>query len=417
MFFLIFVHFSLLTLFPDFFTSPLGVSILEKAKQKDVFSCDTLNIRDFSENKHKTVDDTPYGGMPGMLMQADPVAKAIVFAKCQNSPSEVIFFAPTGKPFTQKVAQEKAKNGKDKIFLCGHYEGIDQRVLDTLVDETYSVGSAVLTGGEIPALYALDAIVRLLPGSIGSSASHEQETFSDEFFGKGEYPQYTRPEVWNGLKVPEVLLSGNHADIEDWKLKNLQGLSEIEEKVLFVKKKVFSPTKIKKYKRFGIRLPSLLDDVDSWVESFLDPEVTQYITVPTGMSKQQELKFLTEDSLDLQSLTLSAVDMKTKKVFANFGLRFSGQFSHIAQFGIVLQKSHWGRGLATDLTVFMVDFAFEHFPFLQKIQLEVYAQNIVAQKVYEKAGFEKVGLLKNHVLKEEKYYDVFLYEKLKDISL
>ncbi len=410
--FFICMHFSILTLFPHFFTAPLSESILKKAQEKNVFSWEAIQIRDFAQNKHKTVDDVPYGGMHGMLMQAEPVAQAITYAKRQYSESEVIFFAPTGKPFTQQVAKEKAENGKDKIFLCGHYEGIDQRVLETMVDETYAVGSAVLTGGEIPALYALDAIVRLLPDAIGKERSHQEESFSDQFFGKGEYPQYTRPEVWNSIRVPKVLLSGNHADIEAWKLNNLQGLSELEKQVLFLKTKVFSREKVTKYRHFWFRLPRP-EDAEMWTKEFSDPEVTQFLRISTGITREEELKFLQNDAKDLHSITLSAIDPKTKQVFANTSFCFSEEYPHIATFGLVLHKSHWGKGLGTFITQKMCEIAFEYFPQVHKLQLDVFPENLSARRVYEKVGFQKVGLFKSHQLKDGEYRDLLVYEKMR----
>lgn len=407
------MHITFLTLFPDFFTSPLSSSILDRSQKKNIFSYSFVQIRDFSEDKHNKVDDVPYGGMHGMLMKASPISKAIHHAKVKYPESEVVFFSPTGKPFTQEIARFYADSQKQLIFLCGHYEGVDQRVLDTLVDSVYRVGDAVLTGGEIPALYATDAIVRLLPGAIGKERSHQEETFSDKLFGKGEYPQYTRPEVWENLKVPEVLLSGNHFAIEKWKEENLQGLSSIEKNVLFLKKNIFSVQKIKKYKLFGLRLPSILD-ASLWVSIFSDIEVTQNLLLSDGISYEEELDFLKNDAKDLHSLTLSAVDLITKKVFANVSLRFSEETPHIASLGIVLQKDYWGKGLGTAIVKKICEIGFEYFPTLQKIQLDVFEENYSAQRVYEKVGFEKIGFLKNHYLKDGIWKNVFLYEKYRD---
>lgn len=406
------MHFSILTLFPDFFTTPLQSSILKKAHEKNIFSYELINIRDFSKNKNKSVDDTPYGGMPGMLMKPDIVADALWHAKNKHSESEVIFFSPTGKPFTQRIAEEKATNGKNKIFLCGHYEGIDQRVLDVLVDETYSIGSAVLTGGEIPAVYALDSIVRLLPDAIGKEISHQEESFSQQFFGKGEYPQYTRPEIWNDIRVPSVLLSGNHAKIEEWKLENLQGLTPLEKKILHLKTQIFSSQKLQKNRFFALRLPHI-NDAKIWVDVFSDPEVTKYLRID-ALSLPEEKEFLAHDAKDLSSITLSVIDLKTKSVFANVSLSFSEYIPHIATFGLVIHQSHWGKGFGTAITKHICNMAFEYFSDLQKIQLDVFTENIAAQRVYEKSGFVRVGLQKKHQLKNGEYKDIFLYEKIRE---
>lgn len=405
------MHFAFCTLFPEFFQTPMQQSIVKRAIDNHIISWNSINIRDFSLSKHKNVDDTPYGGMPGMLMQASPIADAIEYAKQKNPNAEVIYFSPVGTAFTQKKAIEKANNKKDKILICGHYEGIDQRVIDSHVDEIISVGNAVLSGGEIAALYFCDAITRLLPNAIGDMASHEQESFSDDFFRKGEYPQYTKPEVWNDIRVPQVLLSGNHKKIEEWKMQNLQGLSEIEKISLYLKKNIFSPEKPKKYRYFSLRNP-ILEDATDWVDAFSDPEVTKNILVDQ-ITYEQEISFLQEENINLLHLTLSALHPKTKEVMANSSLYFSNEIPHVATFGIVVKKKFWEQGIGTNLTKTMCDIGFTHFPMLQKIRLWVFPKNIVAQHIYEKIGFEKIGVQKKEHWKNNEYHDVLLYEKMK----
>jgi len=182
---------------------------------------DFLNIRDFTENKHGKVDDTPYGGGAGMLMTCQPLFDCIKTAKEQNK-GPVVFFTPQGDTFTQKTAESFSEQHDEMILLCGRYEGIDQRVRDTLVDIEISIGDYVLTGGELPAMVLMDAVTRLLPGVLGDSDSHKQDSFSESFDGKKEYPHYTKPAEFEGLKVPEVLLSGNHAEIEKWRREHLK---------------------------------------------------------------------------------------------------------------------------------------------------------------------------------------------------
>ncbi len=217
---------SILTLFPEMFLGPFDHSILKRAQEKKLLEVEFINIRDFGIGKHKTVDDTPYGGGVGMVMRADVVADAILNAKCSSKgrsasgrkcDEKIILMDPRGETFSQKKAKEFAKIDH-LIFVCGHYEGIDERILE-FVDETISIGDYVLTGGELPSMVIVDAVTRLLPGAITDSAT-DTETFSLQTQDGNkllEHPHYTRPQTYQGMDVPEVLLSGNHADIEQWR--------------------------------------------------------------------------------------------------------------------------------------------------------------------------------------------------------
>lgn len=192
----------------------LSASIIGRAQNKGLLSVEAINIRDFAENKHNRVDDYTYGGGAGMLMQAGPVYGAYqsVVEKAQSKP-RVIYLSPQGQTFSQSMAEEFAKE-EELIFLCGHYEGIDERVLEEIVTDYVSIGDYVLTGGELPAMVMIDAISRLIPGVLHNDVSAEFESFQDNLL---EYPQYTRPEEWHGKKVPEILLSGHHANVEKWR--------------------------------------------------------------------------------------------------------------------------------------------------------------------------------------------------------
>ena len=203
------MKFDVLTLFPEMF-EVLNQSILGKAQEKNLIDINLINIRDFSKDKHKKVDDTPYGGGAGMVMRADVVYDA--FKSVETPNSKLIYLTPQGKPLNQAKVEELAKN-EHLILLCGHYEGIDQRVIDKIVDEEISIGDYVLTGGELPAMVLIDSVSRYIEGVIKSD-SKEEESFSQ---GLLEYPQYTRPEEFEGQKVPEVLLSGHHQKIEKWR--------------------------------------------------------------------------------------------------------------------------------------------------------------------------------------------------------
>lgn len=203
---------DILTLFPEMFQGPLSESLLKKAQQKGLLSFKTVNIRDFTTDKHKTADDTPYGGGGGMVMMAVPIASAISKLKDQNS--KLIFMCPTGKVLTQEKVNALSKE-KHLIILCGHYEGVDERVRE-MVDEEISIGDYVLTGGEIPAMVLIDAVSRQVSGVVKETESVRKDSFYE---GLLDHPSYTKPEEFTGKKVPEVLLSGNHAEIERWRRK------------------------------------------------------------------------------------------------------------------------------------------------------------------------------------------------------
>lgn len=205
-----------MTLFPEMIEQAMNTSIIKRAMENGILELETINIRDYTNNKHGRVDDYTYGGGAGMLMQAQPVYDAYqaVKEKMNGQPARVIYVTPQGKPFQQQAAAELAAE-EQLIFLCGHYEGIDERVLEEIVTDYYSIGDYVLTGGELPALVMMDAVARLVPGVLSNEESATTESFYD---GLLEYPQYTRPEEWMGRHIPEVLLSGHHANIEKWRL-------------------------------------------------------------------------------------------------------------------------------------------------------------------------------------------------------
>ena len=205
------MRFDVLTLFPEMF-EVLNQSIIGRAKEKGLINVNLINIRDFSKDKHKKVDDTPYGGGAGMVMQPDVVYDA--YKSVKDEKAKVIYMSPQGKKLDQKKVEELSKQ-EHLILLCGHYEGIDQRVLDKIVDEEISIGDYVLTGGELPAMVLIDSVSRYVEGVLKDDSTKE-ESFSQ---GLLEYPQYTRPEVFEGQQVPEVLLSGHHENIDKWRRK------------------------------------------------------------------------------------------------------------------------------------------------------------------------------------------------------
>ncbi len=202
---------DILSLFPEFFTSFLEWSIIGKAIEGEKVLINNINIRDFSKNKHKKVDDYPFGGGNGMLIKPEPVFDAIQSVK--NKDSRVIYLSPQGKKINQKLVNELS-NEKHIVLLCGHYEGLDNRIIENYIDEEISIGDFVLTGGELPAMVLIDSIIRLLPGVLRSEESYKKDS---HYNGLLESPQYTRPRVFNGHPVPEVLISGDHKKIDDWR--------------------------------------------------------------------------------------------------------------------------------------------------------------------------------------------------------
>lgn len=221
------MKFNVLTLFPEMF-EPLKQSIIGRAIEKNIIELNLINIRDFSKDKHKKVDDTPYGGGAGMVMRADVVYDA--YKSIASEKAKVIFLSPQGKTLNQQKVEELSKN-ENLILICGHYEGIDQRVIDEIVDEEISVGDYVLTGGELPAMVLIDAVSRYVPGVLGEE-SIKEESFSTGFL---EYPQYTRPEIFNGRRVPEVLLSGHHENIENWRKQEAIRITKLKRPDLLLK--------------------------------------------------------------------------------------------------------------------------------------------------------------------------------------
>lgn len=211
------MNFYVMTLFPEMVMGGLNNSIIKRAMENDLIRIEAVNIRDYTLDKHKKVDDYPFGGGAGMLMQAQPVWDCYqsILSGIKSEKPRILYMSPQGKTFNQEMARELSKE-EDLIFLCGHYEGIDQRVLDRIGVEEVSIGDYVLTGGEFPAMVMIDTISRLVPGVLNNDTSTDEESFSDS--NLLEYPQYTRPEEWEGVKVPEVLLSGHHKNIEKWRL-------------------------------------------------------------------------------------------------------------------------------------------------------------------------------------------------------
>ena len=232
------MNFHVLTLFPEMIMNGLETSILGRAAAKGLVSVEAVNIRDYTLERHGKVDDYPYGGGAGMVMQAEPIYRAYeaLVEKIGKKP-RVIYMTPQGQTFNQSIAEDLAKE-EDLVFLCGHYEGVDERVLEMIATDYLSAGDYVLTGGELPAMMMIDCISRLVPGVLNNNVSAEFETFHDNLL---EYPQYTRPEVFMGKKVPDILLSGHHANVEKWRreqsiIRTLKNRPELLEDAVLSKK-------------------------------------------------------------------------------------------------------------------------------------------------------------------------------------
>ena len=226
------MRFDIMTLFPQLVDTVLGESVIGRAQKNGAISVHTHNIRDYSEDKHRRVDDTPYGGGKGMLMMAPPIYNCYEGILRQQEAEglqemrrHVIYLSPAGKVLTQKKAEELANEYNNLILLCGHYEGVDRRIVDEIVDEEISIGDFVLTGGEIPACILTDCVARLVPGVLSDAECYEKESISS---GMLEYPQYTRPYEFHGVKVPDVLLSGHHANIDRWREDEAERLTRLQ---------------------------------------------------------------------------------------------------------------------------------------------------------------------------------------------
>ncbi|NTW04722.1 MAG: tRNA (guanosine(37)-N1)-methyltransferase TrmD [Peptococcaceae bacterium] len=208
------LNIDILTLFSEMFSGPFDHSMIKRAREQLLIVLNIIDIRDFSDNKHNTVDDTPYGGGAGMLMSPQPIFKAVEWVReHRGTLGRCVYLSPDGEPLTQSLAEELSRESQ-LTLICGHYEGIDQRVRDELVTDEITIGDYVLTGGELPAMVLVDTVARLVPGVLGESSSAEEDSFSE---GLLEYPQYTRPRVYQGLEVPEVLLNGHHEQIRLWR--------------------------------------------------------------------------------------------------------------------------------------------------------------------------------------------------------
>ena len=208
------MQFNIITLFPDFFINPLETSLIKKALERKLITVNVINLRDFTDNKHRQCDDTPYGGGCGMVLMIEPLYNAITYIRKKYKDTYIVYLSPQGEKITQKYIKKVVKQRKNITLLCGHYEGIDNRIIENFIDEEISIGDYILSGGETASLVFLEAVSRLVPGVAQKKDSIELDSFSGDLL---KYPQYTKPESFKGLRVPKILLSGNHPEIKKWR--------------------------------------------------------------------------------------------------------------------------------------------------------------------------------------------------------
>lgn len=384
-------------------------SVLKRGQDCGAITIETLNIRDFSTDKHHRVDDIIYGGGPGMLLKPQPVAAAIRTAKDKFPQARVIYLSPSGETFTQRKAEEIVASGQDIILLCGRYEGLDQRVRAMMIDEEISIGDYVLSGGEVAAAVIVDTVARLVPGVVGKAESTQEESFSRRLFRCAEFPQFTRPESWEGLQVPDILLSGNHAAIEEWQLDHLPGLTDSERKILVVRHKSFP----RKTKRLLLRIHEE-SDIACWVDWLNDPEVVRFTSVSPPITHEDEADFFDSIQANLHTLPISICDRKSKTPIGVTSLQLDTLNLKSAEFGIIIgDKSFWGQGICRETLNELLRVAFEDMG-LERVHLNVYVENTNAMKCYESCGMRKIGMEKKKFLKADDFHDAYVYEILKD---
>ncbi|MBI5415006.1 tRNA (guanosine(37)-N1)-methyltransferase TrmD [Candidatus Peregrinibacteria bacterium] len=406
------MNFLVLTLFPEMLKTPLSESILKRAQEEEKISVQLKNIRDFGEGKRKNVDDAPFGGGAGMVMSPEVLADALRWAKKKIPDAKIVFLTPHGERFTQKKAMQFAEEQTPLILLCGHFEGIDHRIREMFVDEEISLGDFVLTGGEIPALALIDAVSRLIPGVLGNEESHEEESFSLKFGGRMEYPQYTRPEEFEGMRVPEVLLSGNHAEIKKWRESHIEGFSQREFELFHLAKTSFSPKKPWKAKNFLLRT-QLSSDVEHFVKWMNDAEVAEFTLYDPPYSYEDEEERYEEEIINFQGLFLTIVDRITGIPIGKTAFELQEYNEYVASFSIMIgEKGLWGKGLGTAVVCEMQKIGFELLH-LEKISIDAFEENAPARSLYEKCGFYPVGARQNHVQKKNGMHNIFLYELMK----
>lgn len=403
------MHFHILSLFPEMFQGFLNDSVLRRGQEAGVIQITTEDIRDYATNKHRQVDDTIYGGGAGMLIKPEPLAAAIRSAKEKLPNAKVVLMSPGGELFTQRKAEQFAQEEEDLILIAGRYEGVDFRVRDMLIDEEISIGEYVLSGGELAAAVVTDAVARLVPGVVGKTESVITESFSSKLYRQAEFPQFTRPETWENVSVPKVLLSGNHAEIEQWQIDHIPGLSSGMRRILRVRQNLLPY----KTKRLLLRNHEEAD-IDFWLRWFNDVEITKFLTISPPMTREDEEGYFEESHNNLHALPITICDRTTKTPIGSARLELDPLNEFSASIGIVLgESSSHKKGLGRESISTLFRIGFSELK-LERIHLHVFTENSVAISCYEACGMRRIGTAKKHYFKNDRVQDAYLYEILRE---
>jgi tRNA (guanine37-N1)-methyltransferase len=403
------MKFCILSLFPEMFRSFMDESILQRAQEKGCIDIIAKNIRDFSQDKHRRVDDTIFGGGPGMLLRPEPIAAAIRDARQTLPHARTIYLSPSGTPLTQQKAETFATAGDDLILLCGRYEGIDQRIRATMIDEEISIGEYVLSGGEIAAAVLVDVISRLIPGVVGNPTSVQHESFSRQLFRSAEFPQFTRPATWENLSVPTVLRSGDQAAIEKWQWQHLPHLESPERRILRIRSEYLP----RRTTRLHLCCPTE-SHIDYWCQWFNDPAVTRFLSISPPITRQNEVDFFESAQSNLYLLTIAICDRHTREPIGNCGLEIDPNNPQSASLGLVIgNPDYWGRGLGQEVITEVLSIGFQELH-LSRIHLTVFPDNTAARHCYEKCGFREIGIARQSLIKDGTPTDQVLYEILRE---
>ncbi|QQS58883.1 tRNA (guanosine(37)-N1)-methyltransferase TrmD [Candidatus Peregrinibacteria bacterium] len=403
------MQFHILSLFPDMFRGFLSDSVLRRGQESGAIHIETEDIRSYATNKHRHVDDAVYGGGAGMLLRPEPISAAIRSAKEKLPNAKVILLAPGGELFTQRKAEQLVREKNDLILIAGRYEGVDFRVRDVLVDEELSIGEYILSGGELAAAVVVDTVARLVPGVLGKTESIATESFSLNLYRQAEFPQFTRPEVWEDIPVPDVLLSGNHAEIERWQMSHIPGLSSAMQRILRVRRE-FLPYKTK---RLFFRNHEY-SDIDYWLQWMNNKETTQFLTVSPPMTQEDEEEYYDASQSNLCCLPLTICNRTTKTPIGSVRLDLDPLNDLSASIGIVLGESAFrGKGIGREAISVMFYIGFSELG-LERIHLDVFAENKTAIACYEHCGMRQVGKVRKKYLKNTLLQDGYIYEILKE---
>lgn len=403
--------FNTISIFPSFFDSCFDYSVLKRGLKNKFFGINNFNLRDFSDCKHKKVDDKVYGGGSGMLMKAEPFYLATNFIKNKfyDRNFQVICFSPVGERLNQKLVEDFHDSGDDFILWCPRYEGIDHRA-KILVNREISIGDFVVSNGELAASVFIDSIARLQEGVLGNSESKKIESFSEENHRNKEYPQYTKPSVWRGVRVPEVLKSGDHKKIKEWTIENTPDFCD-SEKQIFKFKKNNLPLKgdiifLREHKK---------EDIKDWFLWVNNQDIIKHTPINPPLTMKDEENYYEQLLVNKKILSLSICDKFTKKNIGTLSLELDNENEQSMILGIIIgDRKFWGKGICKKVLKLARIICFEKLN-MNRIELKVASQNKSAISCYEKMGFRCIGIMKNKINKNGSHQDCFLYEMIKKI--